>query len=119
MAVKGSYDVFDGEGGSETGAGGKAASAAASAAASSSGKYTLQQLTTLPYPEDVDSNKREVCAFSRTVIEFVDVVIGFASHSKEYLEDNAFLVLFGMNFSSYAALPQWKKVQLKKRAGLF
>jgi tetratricopeptide (TPR) repeat protein len=56
----------------------------------------LRQLTKMPYPEGVDSSKREA-----------------------YLSRFEFEEAFGMNKAAFYSKPKWKRKQLKQKLGLF
>ena len=58
--------------------------------------YPYERLTSSEVPEDVDPSKKE-----------------------EYLSVAEFEKLFGMDQECFAAIPPWKQVQMKKKAGLF
>ena len=77
----------------------EAAAAAAAADVETSGGLPVFPLTALlakPFPEAVDSAKRE-----------------------EYLSQEDFQHIFGMDKATFEKLPKWKRVSLKKKFGLF
>ncbi|XP_070570156.1 advillin-like isoform X2 [Ptychodera flava] len=75
---------------------GPSAGSAAAEDPSSYPKFPLDQLQAEELPVGVDATKKEF-----------------------YLSDEDFKNAFGMDFASYNSKPQWKKNDLKKKAGLF
>ena len=67
------------------------------AAASGGGStYTLDELKANPPPDGVDTTRRE-----------------------EYLSNDEFQKVFGMDKAAFGAKPKWKRSNLKKQHGLF
>ena len=58
--------------------------------------YSYERLISNEVPEDVDPSKKET-----------------------YLNEAEFEKAFGMDSECFHAIPQWKQVQMKKKAGLF
>ncbi|XP_077997752.1 advillin-like isoform X1 [Glandiceps talaboti] len=58
--------------------------------------------------------------FSLAELQAEELPMGVDATKKEfYLNDGEFKTLFGMDIAAYLSKPQWKKNDLKKKAGLF
>lgn len=91
----------------------------------SSKKYpldVLQEKDTEKLPIDVNPAQKEVIYLIKlvcTVLNILFIQKHFSSVPQVHLDEAGFQEVFKMDYKTFSGLPQWKRQQLKKAAGLF